>query len=648
MSFNIKKIENIKRISFRKDLVVLRAFAVLSVILYHAEIPLFKGGWLGVDVFFVISGYLISNIIISELNSNNFHFRKFYIKRAKRILPALFFTLLITIPLSYTLLNPLDLIEYSKSLISSLFFYSNYYFQGLDFYNSPSTKFMPLLHTWSLSIEEQFYIVFPLSVFLIFRYKKHYLVHVLLFASLASIYLNAFAYEVIKFYQIQFRLWEFLFGVLAMILSSNIRFKHLDKIGFILIIFSVIYFDDSWVGSIEGKLISVVGSVLILVSQNESSILEKLSSIKFIYRIGLISYSLYLLHQPIFSFARIYLSNSLLSESLLITAGLILFSLFIANYQYEYVEKRFINQKNNLELNFKYFFAFIFVISLTSFHGLNTDGAIYRFDEKNINFLQKYYSDSQRSGVSTEQCQNDSINPCVIINNSNNKKTVVIIGDSHLDTLSKFLFDNSNVFEFNLVISVKNGCPYAIISDPDNRITCFKEHEEGRVLNFIDKDSIVIYGGRFPRYLNGVDFRSNIGSVQDDVEEQNMVLNDIGENIEYFTEKAKALVLLYPVPELGIFPLEYYLYEYIDINEPIGYEMSYWDEYSYEINKYFDEYNKNNLYKVKTSKYFCDSYVKDKCVASFGKIMFYWDDDHLSYDGASIIGPEILEFIKKS
>ena len=136
--------------------------------------------------------------------------------------------------------------------------------------------------------------------------------------------------------------------------------------------------------------------------------------------------------------------------------------------------------------------------------------------------------------------------------------------------------------------------------------------------------------------------------MQDDVEEQNMVLNDIGENIEYFTEKAKALVLLYPVPELGIFPLEYYLYEYIDINEPIGYEMSYWDEYSYEINKYFDEYNKNNLYKVKTSKYFCDSYVKDKCVASFGKIMFYWDDDHLSYDGASIIGPEILEFIKKS
>ena len=118
---------NIKRISFRDDITGLRAIAVLSVVFYHADISIFKGGWLGVDIFFVISGYLITNIILSELNEGNFSFKRFYIRRIRRIIPALISTILLTIPFAYWLLTPKAILEYVGSMYASMFFYANLY-----------------------------------------------------------------------------------------------------------------------------------------------------------------------------------------------------------------------------------------------------------------------------------------------------------------------------------------------------------------------------------------------------------------------------------------------------------------------------------------------------------------------------------------
>src|SRR5210317_2544570 len=159
--YKLTDISSIKRISFRQDINGLRAIAVLAVVFYHAELELFKGGWLGVDIFFVISGFLISNIITSELNRGTFSFYSFYKRRTKRIIPALFSVILFSFIPSYFLLTPKALNEYISSVISSIFFYSNIYFSNLDFYNAEPVKFMPLLHTWSLSVEEQFYLLLP-------------------------------------------------------------------------------------------------------------------------------------------------------------------------------------------------------------------------------------------------------------------------------------------------------------------------------------------------------------------------------------------------------------------------------------------------------------------------------------------------------
>ena len=152
------------KFSYLKQLDILRALSVLGVILYHYTDSIFLGGWLGVDVFFVLSGYLISNTIISSIENNSFSIKEFYKRRAKRILPSLLSTILFTLPLSFQFLAPKELIEYLRTVSSSLLFFSNFYLSKLDFYNTPSAKLMPLIHTWSLSIEEQFYIIFPINI----------------------------------------------------------------------------------------------------------------------------------------------------------------------------------------------------------------------------------------------------------------------------------------------------------------------------------------------------------------------------------------------------------------------------------------------------------------------------------------------------
>ena len=206
--YKLTDISSIKRISFRQDINGLRAIAVLAVVFYHAELELFKGGWLGVDIFFVISGYLISNIIISELNDGTFTFKNFYLRRARRILPALFSTLLLTIPFAYFFLTPKAMEEYIDSLIASVFFYANYHFMNLDFYVAESTQLMPLLHTWSLAIEEQYYLLFPLFAYIIYKYFKKYFTFFIGVITIGSLYVNSLTRCTDKFYRPETRIWE--------------------------------------------------------------------------------------------------------------------------------------------------------------------------------------------------------------------------------------------------------------------------------------------------------------------------------------------------------------------------------------------------------------------------------------------------------
>jgi len=174
------------RLKYRPEIDGLRAISVIAVLIYHSNLSFFgkyffNGGFIGVDIFFTISGYLIGSIIISELNIyGKFSYKDFLIRRIRRILPVLFFIIIISLIFAYVYLLPDDFIDISKSILSTSLFSSNYYFSLVgDAYDSVDSKFIPFLHTWSLSVEEQFYILFPIILVLIFKYYNQYFIKIL-------------------------------------------------------------------------------------------------------------------------------------------------------------------------------------------------------------------------------------------------------------------------------------------------------------------------------------------------------------------------------------------------------------------------------------------------------------------------------------
>jgi peptidoglycan/LPS O-acetylase OafA/YrhL len=207
--------------SYRPEIDGLRAIAVFSVIFYHADLQLFgkklfSGGFLGVDIFFVISGYLITSIIFKEIYfTNKFSFTKFYEKRIRRIIPPFIFVILCSLPFAYYALLPSFLIEFSKSIISSVFFISNFYFYSEENnYWKESSKEIPFLHTWSLSIEEQFYIIFPIIIFIIYKLFRKKIIFIVFFGILLSLLFNLYnkSNPLLNFYMPHTRAFELLLG----------------------------------------------------------------------------------------------------------------------------------------------------------------------------------------------------------------------------------------------------------------------------------------------------------------------------------------------------------------------------------------------------------------------------------------------------
>ena len=244
------------KLVYRPEIDSLRALSVGAVIIYHAAIynQLFlPGGYLGVDIFFVISGYLISSLIFREFfQTNTFIFQNFFERRARRILPALLFVILLTIPLALKYIYPVSLVDFSKSILSTLGFVSNLYFffTGQE-YAAESGLLKPLLHTWSLSVEEQFYILFPIILVLCFKYFKNYLLSIIIIGIMLSL---LFAENLsiknpsLNFYVLSSRAWELLLGSLVALLEIKYKKKNtlinsniFVPIGLILIISSFFF-----------------------------------------------------------------------------------------------------------------------------------------------------------------------------------------------------------------------------------------------------------------------------------------------------------------------------------------------------------------------------------------------------------------------
>lgn len=298
---------------YRADIDGLRAIAVLPVVFFHAGIAGFTGGFVGVDVFFVISGYLITGIIQDELNQGRFSLGGFYERRFRRIIPALGFVMLLTTIAAWLLFLPAFLEDYGKSLVAVGTFTSNIYFWKYSGYFESSALLRPLLHTWSLAVEEQFYIVMPLAMLLLTWLHRKWRLALFIATALISLGLSIYATSVAptaNFFLLPTRSWELLIGSILAIAKCEARVRPFGNsvigIGGILLIAAPVYF-YSETTSFPGltALAPCLGAALVIYSGGaRGSVAARLLSVRALVFIGRISYSLYLIHWPVTVFAR--------------------------------------------------------------------------------------------------------------------------------------------------------------------------------------------------------------------------------------------------------------------------------------------------------------------------------------------------------
>ena len=344
--------EKFMELKYRSEIDGLRALAVFPVVFFHAGFDLFSGGYVGVDIFFVISGYLITSLILKDLNNRNYSLSNFYERRARRILPALFLIFFFISILSFLFLTRSELSSYFKSLVSSLFFYSNFFFWKVSPYFESTADSQLLLHTWSLSIEEQFYIIFPLVLVLIYQTLKKKGWLIIFFGTLLSLIIcQTAALKTggnLNFYFTLSRAWELGLGALTAYylyhnspkkLKSNQNFYSIS--GLLLILFSIFFFDKKTLHPSILTVIPTAGTILIIIFANKNSIINKIFSNYIFVKIGLVSYSFYLWHQPLLAFGKIYHGEL----SFLLKILLIFISLIFSFLTYFYIEKLFRNRK---------------------------------------------------------------------------------------------------------------------------------------------------------------------------------------------------------------------------------------------------------------------------------------------------------------
>lgn len=376
---------------YRSEIDGLRAIAVVPVIFFHAGFEYFSGGFVGVDVFFVISGYLITTIILSEKEQGVFSLANFYERRARRILPALFFVMLVCLPFAWLWLLPSDMKNFSQSLVAVSSFSSNILFWREAGYWGAVNELKPLLHTWSLAVEEQYYILFPLFLMFMWRFRKRWILSSFMAVAAISLFTaqwGAYNKPVANFFLLPTRGWELAIGAciafyflyrkqtIRALLSHRIVDEILSLIGLLMIGYAVLVFDKTTPFPSFYALIPTVGAGLIILFSSVETLVGRLLSTKLFVGIGLISYSAYLWHQPLLAFTR---RASLTEPSQLILAAMAVLSLPLAYLSWRFIEKPF---RKKGEFSRKTIFTCSAVVSVAfiviGMAGIMTDG----FDER--------------------------------------------------------------------------------------------------------------------------------------------------------------------------------------------------------------------------------------------------------------------------
>ena len=464
-----------EHLNYRPDIDGLRAVAVLLVLAFHLQINRVGGGYVGVDVFFVISGFLISTVILQHLDQSRFSLAGFYERRIRRIVPALIVLLFATIWPAYKFLLPSEMVDYAKSFIAATFSFSNFFFLSQSGYFDAPASAKPLLHTWSLAVEEQFYIFLPLFLMAIRRLTPRLqrgLVAVVAAASLIVSIFGAYHNHDAAFYLPHTRAWELLLGTLLAMnffpeLSSAIWRNILSLLGLIAIVGAGLFYKPATIFPGAAALLPCLGAALIIhAGRAGTSIVGRVLSFRPVVFVGLISYSLYLWHWPLIVFQS---SDGLLlqghsprvTKTVLIAASLVL-----ATLSWKFVEQPF--RRGRLSLSRATIFSAASVAALLSLLSgsviLANHGFPNRYPAEAVQvatFLENTDAKTRvpyRTGtcfITSGQTFRD-FNSSVCLQADKHRRNMLLMGDSHA---AQLWFGLSQTYsDVNLMQATASGC----------------------------------------------------------------------------------------------------------------------------------------------------------------------------------------------
>ena len=620
--------------NYRPEIDGLRALAVIPVILFHAGFTLFSGGYVGVDIFFVISGYLITTIIVDDLENNRFSIVSFYERRARRILPALFFVMLICIPFAWLWMLPNQIQDFSQSLVAVSLFISNIQFWRESGYFETEAEEKPLLHTWSLAVEEQYYLLFPIFLILTWRFGKNKVFWMIAVIAAFSLIISEWGVRknsTANFYLAPFRAWEIFAGSLtAFIIRKKgvIKNNLFSLLGFSMIIISIFIYDKETPFPSIYTLLPVLGTVLLIFFAEKKTLVFSLLSNKVVVWIGLISYSAYLWHQPLFAFARIRISNEP-STTLMIILTII--SIILAVFSWRYIERPF--RDKVLFSRFK-----IFTLSLSFGFMIISFGLLVHFNPNK--FIPNYAWTEILNGNTGlgEKCDAKSgfikIEDC----KTSDKPILAIYGDSYAMHLVDG-FSNEFKESYGLIQLTKSGCaPLKKIAQKDDRYQdCINFNSKSiEYLKNSKTIEVIVISSRFGLLDQHEKILINNKEINEETRKNQAVIDALSSLINELKESEKSILLFSstPKPKDLLKPAECILKARMHSNNFRNCEFVQQDRFKNKGLFIFDQIEMEESLKIDLTKQICS---KEKCKPYFDEQPIYGSGSHLSKVGANYL-----------
>jgi peptidoglycan/LPS O-acetylase OafA/YrhL len=657
---------------YRREIDGLRAIAVIPVIFFHANFEAFSGGFVGVDIFFVISGYLITSIILSEKEKGTFSLINFYERRARRILPALFLVMLASFILAWFWLVPSDMKDFSKSIVAVSTFTSNILFWRETGYWGTANDYKPLLHTWSLAVEEQFYILFPIFLILMWRFRMRWILSSFLIIATISLLIahwGAYNHPRATFFLLPTRSWELAIGASIAfyfmykkrfsinLLSNELVNEAMGLVGLLMIAYAITEFNETVPFPSLYALVPTVGTGLIILYSSPQTVVGRLLGTKPLIGVGLISYSAYLWHQPLFGFSR-YRHTS--DPSDVHYVGLAMLSIMLAYLSWRYVEKPFRTKgvfSRNTIFTYAVLGSVLFII--IGLIGRETDGFESRYS---LPVSVKNSFSFSDHGLSCFQFDNVHIASqwkCEIGDASTNHIKYFVVGDSHALSLFDAVDNAGKVNNIKGNFSGVKGCipllgVHSYRKDQD-QYNCNAFNK--RVYEFVQSSNIdlLILVARWTYYTDGGydgnEF-SYIGLSENGKKSKSISREafkvGLKETIAAYNQLGVKVSVIRQIPEQRIHPqsIYYRAYEKDDQNEVItslSVNREDHDLLQAYVDSIFDNATRNQVlwnYHDLTSV-LCN----EKCLVGSMDESFYHDADHLSIAGSNHIEKEFNEIL---